>query len=604
MALKAAFSLAYQLQLREYIAAAIRCDMPPSGPPSREKPSEVTKKSKGAHEEAQEWTPDYWVAVPGLMPRWGQFHSSGGPKGPSGTPEGFFTHPVYVSPEEKGLGKCCSLLLLVIFLVPWLYEYVFDVDLSKGGDSPYKIIGISNFEWAETLDKKWGTLINEGVPTPDFERWKEVVKSYASSAAGDDSKKSSARAASAEPRKPKGRRKEKTKADSRQSSNKNDKKTNSGSQKKKKDSDQKDFFQGESDKHVTIEDFGKKFKQLNRKDGQKLIDASLASLMREFDADEDGKVTLKEILPGDGVEGHLCEMFPYWKDSFVRADAGKDGYLTDSEFAYLLKDLSKKRVEELLDPVESILTAVDTDKNRKISMQELLYYARDDADARRLQDWMDELKTADTNKDDQLNAEELIYLLNHVGKKAIANNIKQLTIESLASNLKQLPKKSADKLIEDSIGVFIKEFDADKDGKVSLKEILPGDGSEAHLSAIFPYWKDGFNDADGDKDGYLTPKEFTSLLTRLSKARLEEFFDPVESIMSGFDTDKNGKISLEELLQHTGGLTEDSPSKMVHGWKEGFKEADADGDAYFIADELVYFLNEVGAHEKGKHEEL
>lgn len=464
-------------------------------------------------------------------------------------------------------------------------------------------------EWAKDLDAKWKTLIS--VSTRKME---EMAKPY--------TKKKKAKRAKTSTEK-KGTQKSsgsaKAKTDSKQSHRKEKEGAKAGGEKKEEHlKGLADLFKAYAQNDAnTFGEFGYRLKNLGKEEADKLIDESMEWLMKEFDVDEDGKVAFYEILPGEGVEAYLGTMFPYWKDGFKAADLDKDGYLSASEFASFLKRLSKEQVEEFFDPVESIMNTFDNDKDGKLTIQELLQHAEYDSDdasaASMSQGWANSYHAADADKDGLLSTEEVVVFLNRVGhqdKPASDSTVKQekeknhATVEDLAESLKHLGEDEREKLIQESHSLMLKEFDMDEDGKVTLKEILPGDGSEDYLLTIFGQWKDSFDNADGNKDGLLSSEEFSHLLRSLGKEQLEELLDPVESIMSRFDTDKDGLISLKEILDHVNAGAETAPSGILQGWKDAFKDADANKDAHLTAEELVQLLNHVGHQEKGKRDDL
>lgn len=368
-------------------------------------------------------------------------------------------------------------IFLFIFFVPSFFEFAYDADLSEGGHvfetSPYKVLGVSRFAetqeiknsykslskqyhpdrnagcedcakrmgeinaaWdklkrrgavpggstgfreerseedgqetakdssepdgkttdsANNLDKKWQTLIN--VAVRKIQAWSESTQSNKAS-----------------------KKKKRTKA--WEEGKKEAEKTHSPKkgEEKKESMENADLLkvlmQAQSQKNapVTIEDFAYMLKHLSGDEADKFVDKSLASIKKEFDGNGDGKISLKDLLPGDGSQRYLAEMFASWKTSFDDADEDKDGYLNDDEFAYLLKSLSDEQVDELLDPIDSIVKKLDADNDGKISLEELLQKAP----AWMHSGWKDGFKSADANKDAHLTSEELVHLLNHVGKR-------------------------------------------------------------------------------------------------------------------------------------------------------------------------------------------
>merc|ERR1712181_10715 len=110
---------------------------------------------------------------------------------------------------------------------------------------------------------------------------------------------------------------------------------------------------------------------------------------------------------------------------------------------------------------------------------------------------------------------------------------------------------------------------------------MGGDNKEVH--AAFEGWTEGFEMADLDKDGHLTLAELSSLLKKVSTKDQTKIVQDVDattaSLLQGFDTDKDGKVSMEEIMKAAGVKEE-----FV---KEGFVKADVDKDGGLNAEELA-----------------
>merc|ERR1719183_17610 len=175
--------------------------------------------------------------------------------------------------------------------------------------------------------------------------------------------------------------------------------------------------------------------------------------------------------------------------------------------------------------------------------------------------WTAGFKQADVDNDGHLTIEELTNMLGHVSREEEQNMVSE-SEETVAASI-------------------MDGFDTDKDGKLSLKELKEHVGDKAEGQAAFAGWEDGFKEADVDKDEHLTVHELAGLLSHVSRQNQQEMVQESEksvgaSILEGFDADKDGKLTLKELMDHVG------DAEHIHaafaGWQEGFVQADVDQD--------------------------
>lgn len=268
----------------------------------------------------------------------------------------------------------------------------------------------------------------------------------------------------------------------------------------------------------------------------------------------------------------------------------KDGLLTAEELTNLISHVSRqdqqKMVEESQAQMYSLfLDGFDGDKNGKLSLEELRKHMDGDSKVHgAFKGWEDGFKEADADNDEHLSSEELQHFFGHVGK----NFHKHFVSES---------EKSV-------VRTMMGAFDANKDEKVSMEELMQHVGSKSDVKAFVEGWQSGFQEADADKDGHLTAEEMSYLVNHVTKDHrrklVEEADATAASVMEGFDTDKDGKISLKELEEKIGanGPTVGS----FKGWQTGFKEADADGDGHLTAEELASWFQLISS--QPKHDEM
>mmetsp|Transcript_13547 Transcript_13547/g.23579 ORF Transcript_13547/g.23579 Transcript_13547/m.23579 type:complete len:271 (-) Transcript_13547:336-1148(-) len=237
--------------------------------------------------------------------------------------------------------------------------------------------------------------------------------------------------------------------------------------------------------------------------GQSVKDESEAtmasSMMDGFDTNKDGKISFQELSDhvGDnaGFEG--------WQAGFKEADVDKDGHLTPAELASLLTHATQPEKEALVDESEktiaqSVMDGFDTDKDGKLSLMELIEHIGSDKEIQAaFQGWETGFKEADADNDEHLSTDELQHFFAHVGK-GFQQHITSESEQSVVNNM-------------------MKAFDADKNDKVSLEELMEHVGSKSDVKAFLDGWQTGFVEADADKDGFLTPEELAAWFKLVSE---------------------------------------------------------------------------------------
>jgi Ca2+-binding EF-hand superfamily protein len=340
------------------------------------------------------------------------------------------------------------------------------------------------------------------------------------------------------------------------------------------------------DGHLTVKELTSLLKNLDRGDQQQLVEESedeiAASVLEGFDSDRNGHISMRELLNHVGDSKDLHAAFKGWEQGFMEADVNRDGQLSVKELSSLLQRVSRKDQQQLVEESEdevaaSVMEGFDLDRNGQISRQELLAHVGDDKELHAaFKGWQQGFTEADVNKDGQLSVKELSSLLQRVSRK------------------------DQHKLVEESeVGVaqsILDGFDSNRNGKISMRELLDHVGDSKELHATFKGWKQGFMEADADKDGQLSVSELSSLLQHVSRETQHELVEDSEdeiaaSVMDGFDSNRNGHISMRELLDHVG------DSKDLHaafkGWQQGFMEADVNRDGQLSLKELSSLLQRV-----------
>merc|ERR1719333_954366 len=218
------------------------------------------------------------------------------------------------------------------------------------------------------------------------------------------------------------------------------------------------------------------------------------------------------------------------------------------------------------------LEGFDTDKDGLISLHELLEHVHanpDKMDDPAVQGWNEGFKQADTNKDMHLDADELDNLFTLANKK---KTLGELALEG---------------------------FDDDKDGQISLHELLEHTHGNPELEGRddLKGWNEGFKKADVNKDMHLDAEELENLFTNAKKELKDDFAKGIEEsakkILDGWDTDKDGQLSLMEFTDHIAKNPDAANHPQFKGWHAGFKEADANSEMHLDMAELTSLLTKV-----------
>mmetsp|Transcript_84084 Transcript_84084/g.132387 ORF Transcript_84084/g.132387 Transcript_84084/m.132387 type:complete len:850 (-) Transcript_84084:52-2601(-) len=355
------------------------------------------------------------------------------------------------------------------------------------------------------------------------------------------------------------------------------------------------FKQADADKdqHLDLDELTTLLEHVSREDQEHMVEESeletAAQIMEGFDTNKNGKISLKELQDKVGDEDKLHVAFKGWREGFAEADSDQDGELNVEELATLLQHVSRDEQHQLVDQSEeeiaaSIMDGFDTDKNELISLQELMDRVGDNKEMHAaFEGWQEGFLQADTDEDGQLNVDELAQLLKHVSREDQHEMVEESGSEISAS--------------------VMEGFDTNRDGKISLQELLDRVKDQEHVEAAFEGWRDGFKEADVDNDGHLDSKELATLLNHVSRGEQQDLVDEseesiAEQVMKGWDTDKDSRLTLAELQAHVG------DNEQLHaafkGWKDGFEMADLDKDGHLTISELADLLKKVSTKDQHK----
>ncbi|CAK9049664.1 Reticulocalbin-1 [Durusdinium trenchii] len=202
----------------------------------------------------------------------------------------------------------------------------------------------------------------------------------------------------------------------------------------------------------------------------------------------------------------------------------------------------------------------DQNGDGKVSLTEVLEFARHMSKAIAGKDVASILEEIDTNKDGKLSLQEHLNDLHQQADGGDEEELKEL------ENRKEVETAK------------FKAADADKDNVLSPKEVASLFYPETNPAVLDVVVRDTMKLKDKDGDGLLSPKEFWEFGEEDGEEQLSE--EEMQDFQK-LDKDKNGMLSLEELRAWESGLfhTEAAMIRLI-------QIADKDGDMQATAQEL------------------
>jgi len=235
----------------------------------------------------------------------------------------------------------------------------------------------------------------------------------------------------------------------------------------------------------------------------------MEAMYKKMDIDGDGKLSLKEVIEFNGL---------IFKDMAAKASANmeSEGYDTDKD--------GKVSFEEMMNMFQDDSdTSLLSDDGKK---------AHEEQQRREKQQTKEKFEAADTNKDGKLDKNELGHF-DH-------------------------PQASPD-VLKALVKAQVKRKDQDGDGKLDSKEYfadedMTGYGNEEEI-------KKAFSKIDVDGDGKLSEEELY-----MEETGEHHVLSAFKALLADADTDKDSHLSLDEFHKHMPLIAEHEAAVHIHDW--------------------------------------
>jgi len=185
----------------------------------------------------------------------------------------------------------------------------------------------------------------------------------------------------------------------------------------------------------------------------------------------------------------------------------------------------------------------------------------------------------DSNKDGFVTLDEIISHPSGMAEKHLVPMIKMNFPKADANGDGKLNREEWAAFTEMGAGEDIfAEVDSNKDGFVTLDEIISHPSGEAEQHHV-PMIKKNFPKSDANGDGKLNREEWVAFT---------EMDDAGEDIFAEVDSNKDGFVTLDEIISHPSGEAEKHHLPMI---KKNFPKADANGDGALNREEWAAFTD-------------
>jgi Ca2+-binding EF-hand superfamily protein len=333
------------------------------------------------------------------------------------------------------------------------------------------------------------------------------------------------------------------------------------------------------------------------------------------------------------TDDEICSL----QESFRNIDKNQDGYIDPDELFAALKELLQQRTPDLTDQafhdiVKIVLETADRDHDGRLNLAEFIRSFQEDQGV---------LPTAFIDGRAQRVARRLtkeeVAVLKEAFKQLDSNNDGFVDYAEMYTALSDILSASVlnQDQVRDLVDLIMVTADRNKDGKLHLTEFIANFVNNADLMTLpvvaaneraqvaskrlqdllqtgeVSRMVKVFDFLDANRDGFLDKSELNTVLGELLKEKFPEWDAEttdavIDAIVTGADTDKDGKISLEEFIESFVKGAGILPSDIVHEWgdllkreltaeefqvvQNTFLAMDADHDGFVSREELANAL--------------
>jgi Ca2+-binding EF-hand superfamily protein len=324
--------------------------------------------------------------------------------------------------------------------------------------------------------------------------------------------------------------------------------------------------------------------------------------MAAMDANKDGKLSLAEIKAalrpskdmGNSTIAALERQTGIVNGTFPHADQDKDGLLDLVELRVFMHTIHIYNTHLLSpEPEEEKMDAMDTNADRKLSLDEITVALQ---------------PSKDMDNDTMLELQKQTEIVNGTFPHVDEDNDGLLDLAELRALMHTIHAYNTNLLFPESEEEKMEAMDADGDGKLSLDELMTAlqpsedmdDETKEELQKQAAMVNDLFPHTDGDNDGRLGLGELRVLMHAVHVYMTHLFSpEPEEEKMGAMDANKDGKLSLDEIMTELQPLDFFDDESKAELYKQAvmvtevFPHADEDKDGMLDLAELHGLMHTV-----------